>query len=108
MAQLATAQVNPITGISTQAKALIEKFEAILSNNLKADKFVSAYNSIDDILIKKYKLTDIDNMDFPDFSNKTEFITKAVRGNISKAEGKILTYKEGEEIIEKGLNDEMP
>jgi len=108
MAPLASAHDKPITGISMQAKALIEKFELTLSNNLKTDKFVSDYNSIDDILIKKYKLTDIDNMDFPDFSNKTEFITKGVRGNISKAEGKILTYKEGEEIIEKGLTIELP
>lgn len=108
MAQIATTKTNSLTGISSQAKALIEKFEETLSNNLKEDKFVSEYNSIDDILIKKYKLNDLDNMDFPDFSKKTEFITKGVRGSISKAEGKILTYKEAEEIIEKGLNEEMP
>ena len=95
-------------GISSQAKALIQRFEEAVSNNLKAEKFASPYNSIDDILSKKYKLSNLDNMDFPDFGHKSEFITKSVRGNISKAEGKILTYKEADEIIEKGLNEDLP
>jgi hypothetical protein len=109
MEQLAFINQNgSIPGINTQAKELIEKFEANLLSNLKADLFNSTYQSIDDILVQKYHLTDITNMDFPDFSTKTEFIPKGVRGNIQKAEGKILTYQEADEIVGKGLNEEMP
>jgi hypothetical protein len=95
-------------GIDAQAKALIEQFETTLSNSLKEDVFASTYSSIDDILIRKFHLSDIDRMDFPDFSHKTEFIPKGVRGNIQKAEGKILTYKEADDIVDMGLNEEMP
>jgi hypothetical protein len=97
-----------VTGITDQSKALIARFEASLASKLKAKMFSSEYNSLDEILTKKYNLSDLVNMDFPDFQNKTEFIVKAVRGNIAKAEGKILSYAEGETIIEKGLNTEMP
>jgi hypothetical protein len=107
-------QLTPIdtisskAGINAQAKDLIEQFAATLSNKLRADVFATTYSSIDDILIQKFHLSDIDKMDFPDFSRKTEFIPKGVRGNIQKAEGKILTYKEADDIVGKGLNEEMP
>ncbi len=95
-------------GLNDQARALIDQFEANLLSNLQANFFASTYSSLDDILINKYHLSGIDKMDFPDFSHKTEFISKGVRGNIQKAEGKILTYKEAEEIMYKGIQEEMP
>lgn len=95
-------------GISEAAKTLIEKFENRLLLSLKTDRFRGSYKSIDDILAVKYKLRDIENMDFPRFEKKSEFITRSVRGNIQKAEGKILTYQEADEIVHKALNEELP
>lgn len=99
---------SSVSGINDRAKELIDRFEKDLLNNLQAEKFTSPYSSIDDILIHKYHLTDIDTMDFPDLSAKTEFIAKGVRGNIQKAEGNILTYEEAAAMVDKSLNEEMP
>jgi len=102
------AKFIALKSISPAANALIEKFENTVTENLKSDKFARLYDSFEDILERKYHLKNLDEMDFPDFKNKTEFIVKGVRGNISKAEGKLLTYKEANEIIETGLNIVLP
>lgn len=107
--QLSPQHTNSsVAGIDARAKKLIEQFETTLSNKLKEGAFASTYNSIDDILIRKFHLSDIDKMDFPDFFQKTAFISKGVRGNLQKAEGKILTYKEANDRVGKSLNEEMP
>ena len=101
-----TTSHSSIKEISFEAKNLIKNFEEKLYERLKAAKIVDSYTSIDDILSSKYKVTDLEKI--PGFENKTEFITKGVRGNVSKAEGKILTYKEADELIEKAANEELP
>ncbi|MEP6948311.1 MAG: hypothetical protein ABI863_03505 [Ginsengibacter sp.] len=97
---------GPIKEISAGAKELIKNFEEKLYERLKALKSARSYGSLDDILVSKYRLTNLEKI--PGFENKTEFITKGVRGNISKAEGKILTYKEADELIQKAANEELP
>jgi hypothetical protein len=95
-----------IKEISSAVKELIKGFEEKLSARLRASKFTSSYTSLDDILISKYKVRDLERI--PGFENKTEFITKGVRGNIKKAEGKILTYRDADELIQKAVDEELP
>ena len=94
--------------VVAEAQKLVEVFEKKLQQNLQTDKFMSSYNSLDDILVTKYHLRNIENIDSPDYRNKTEFITKNVRGNLQKAEGNILSYKEAEGIVEKAIDEELP
>lgn len=97
-----------IVGVSSDARYLIEEFERKLKDNLSSEKFRVPYSSIDDILTKKYHLENIETIEAPDFACKTEFLSKGVRGNLQKAEGNVLTYSEGESIINKGLTEELP
>lgn len=97
-----------IVSLSKSAKDLIEKFESKLKENLLSDKFKSSYNSIDDILIKKYHLSDIGNLDLPDYRKKTEFISKGVRGNVQKSNGNVLSYADGEKLIEEAIKEDIP
>jgi hypothetical protein len=100
---------NPaIVSLSDDARELIKKFEKELKERLLSDKFKSKYSSVDDILIKKFHLTDIKNLDFPDYSNKTEFITNGVRGNLQKIDGNVLNYSDGEVIINEAININIP
>ena len=100
--------LRSLSDISAAAQALIDKFENALSSNLKQQRFISPYRSIDDILIRKYHLSSLDKIDFPDLTGKTEFITHSIRGNLSKAEGKILTYEEANDIVDKALTEALP
>ncbi len=99
---------TPTIGVSSDAQELINKFEKKLKETLLSKKFQSPYHSIDDILVKKYHLKDIEKIESPDFRCKTEFISKGVRGNLQKAEGNVLSYLEGESIINKALSEELP
>lgn len=98
-----------LLGISPDAKALIANFESTLTQNLKAlqVKFPNHYDSIEDLLRRKYNLQDVDKMNFPDFSNKTEFIICAPSGKISTMSN-VLTYSEADKIIEAGLYAPFP
>jgi len=97
---------NSIKEISSAAKELIKNFEEKLYERLRDSKFISSYASLDDILRSKYRVRDLERI--PGLENKTEFITKGVRGNIKKAEGKILTYQEADALIQKAVNEELP
>lgn len=97
-----------VISLSDEAKGLIRKYEKGLKERLLADKFKPRYSSVNDILIKKFHLTDVENLEFPDFRNKTDFITEGVRGNIQKSDGNILGYEEGDKLIEEAINLEIP
>jgi hypothetical protein len=100
---------NPvIISLSDDAKELIEKFEKGLKDRLLSDKFKPKYSSVDDILVKKFHLTDIENLDFPDYKDKTEFISNGVRGNLQKIDGNVLNYFDGEVIINEAINTDIP
>jgi hypothetical protein len=99
---------NPVVGLSDNAKKLINEFEAKLKGKLLASHSQPIYTSVDDILVRKYHLKDIDNLDFPDYRYKTEFITKGVRGNLQKSEGNVLNYEEGEKIIKEAMEVNIP
>ncbi len=93
--------------VFAQANSLVQKFKEKLATSIQKVISESPYKSIDDVLEKKYNLTNIESMDFPSFKEKTEFITKSVRGNIQKADGNILSYPEAEKLIENALNEEL-
>jgi hypothetical protein len=96
-----------IVSLSDNARELIEKYKEGLKERLLSDKFKSNYATIDDILTQKYHL-DIDQLKVPSYENKTEFIVKGVRGNVQKANGNILTYREAEDIISDAVEEELP
>ena len=97
-----------IVGVSNAAKRLIEKFEEKLKGRILIENDFPSYSSIDDILIKKYHKKDIDKLELPDFRDKTEFIAKGVRGNLQKCDGNVLSYADGEKIINEGIEEEIP
>ena len=94
--------------LQSDIENMIAKFEKKLSTNLDSLKFKDKYNSIDDILEKKFNIENIDEKEFPDFKDKLEFVVTAVRGNIQKAKGNILSYTEADKIIETALTEELP
>ncbi|MES2328139.1 MAG: hypothetical protein V4539_00965 [Bacteroidota bacterium] len=96
------------SGISAGTRTLMDKLEQARTVKLAQADFMGKYNSIDDVLEKKYHLSNIESMDFPDLSRKTEFIVRGVRGNLSKAEGKVLTYSDADRIVEKGMEADLP
>ncbi|MBO9572980.1 MAG: hypothetical protein J7497_12360 [Chitinophagaceae bacterium] len=97
-----------LTEITDDARSLIDRFNSAVKQNLQQKKFLNPYTSIDDILILKYNLKDIDKLDFPDYCLKTGFITTSIRGNLSKADGRILTYSEARQIIDKAFTEVLP
>lgn len=97
-----------IVGLSEDAKGLIERFERNLKHRLLDEKFRPKYSSIKDILIKKFHLSDLDNLDFPDYKEKSLFITNGVRGNLQKIDGNVLSYSDGEDIINEAINIKIP
>jgi hypothetical protein len=106
--EIRKSDVYLVNAIKAEAKSLIEDFEKDLHDRLSSDMFKSTYQSIDDILITKYNLRNIDRIETPNYADKTEFITKGVRGNVQKANGNILTYNEAESIILDATEEELP
>ncbi len=97
-----------VVAIKSELRDLISKFEDKLRASLLPDQLRSGYTSIDDLLIKKYHISGIDKLDFPDFRHKTEFITDGVRGNVQKISGNVLSYQDGDNIIDEAINEDIP
>ena len=65
---------------------------------------MATYNSVTEVLENKYGKQNVDQMDFPDFRNKTVFLDK--KGNdISDS---VLTYAQADSIIDDAINTEIP
>ena len=102
------SNITAIGGNRSEVKTLIEEFEKALREKLSSEQFKNPYTSIDDILKRKYNVQDVDNIIEPDYKNKTEFISKGVRGNFQKANGNVLSYGEAECIISDAIEEELP
>lgn len=97
-----------IVALSDDAKKLIEKHEQRLKERLSSDKFKPRYDSIDAILTEKYHLTDIRNLGFPDYRNRTKFIKSDGFGGELQYVDNMLSYSDCEAIINEGLNIIIP
>ncbi len=94
--------------LSDSAKKLIENYDIGLKERLSSEKFRPVYSTIDDILINKYHLENIDKIEPPDLSDKSEFLHDDVRGNFQKASGNILNYRQADLIVFNAINKELP
>ncbi|SFA54835.1 hypothetical protein SAMN04488511_11423 [Pedobacter suwonensis] len=80
--------------------------------NLKED-IAECYrngNTIEAYLRNEFGITDIMKSEFPDLKDKNveDFDFNRVRGNTKLMQGKITTYKQAQEMLDKVLNFKMP
>lgn len=79
--------------------------------NLKADiaECKRTGFTIDEFLKAKFGIVDVLNYESNDFSNKqaSDFKFDRVRGNVRLMQGKIMTYQEGQELLDRVISFDM-